>query len=156
MSKGIRWASGLGAALVVCVIAGSALAGGAPAPGKTTIRVIEHATTDKVIDTGRRGDSTGDLLTFHNRVFNASDTRQVGRDQGDCVRISPKAGTYECRWTTFLPGGKITVEGPFFDTRNSTLAITGGTGRFRNADGAMMLEFRKGGTEFAFTFRLQN
>ena len=32
----------------------------------TTLHVIEHATSDTVIDTGSPGDTTGDLLTFHN------------------------------------------------------------------------------------------
>jgi allene oxide cyclase len=36
--------------------------------------------------------------------------------------------SWECIWTTLLPRGQITVEGPFYDTRDSVLAITGGTG----------------------------
>jgi hypothetical protein len=119
----------------------------------TTVHVIEHALTDTLVDIGRKGDTTGDLLTFHNPVFNKANSAQVGRDQGQCVRIA-KAVSWECTWTTFLPGGHITVEGPFFDARNSVLAITGGTGVYRNARGAMQLESRAGGTQFDFVFRL--
>jgi len=118
-----------------------------------TVHVIEHAKTDTVIDTGKRGDTTGDLLTFHNPVFDRANAKQVGRDQGQCIRIAVGA-SWECTWTTFLPGGHVTVEGPFFDTRNSVLAITGGTGIYRNARGAMVLESRAGGTQFDFVFRL--
>jgi allene oxide cyclase len=118
-----------------------------------TVHVVEHALTDTVTDTGRKGDSSGDLLTFHNPVFDSGDAARVGSDQGQCVRIVPGA-SWECTWTTFLPGGHITVEGPFFDTRNSVIAVTGGTGAYRNARGAMLLRSRAGGTKFDFVFRL--
>jgi hypothetical protein len=58
-------------------------------------------------------------------------------------------------WTTFLPGGQITVEGPFYDAGDSTLAITGGTGAYRNVRGQMDLKYRNpAGTEFDFVFHL--
>ena len=62
--------------------------------------------------------------------------------------------SWECTWTTKLTGGHITVEGPFYDARNSTVAITGGTGAYRNARGSMLLEARAGGTQFDFVFHL--
>ena len=38
---------------------------------------------------------------------------------------------WECTWTTLLAGGHITVEGPYYDDgTNTTLAITGGTGKY--------------------------
>jgi Allene oxide cyclase len=98
-------------------------------------------------------EAAGDLLTFHNVVFDAADSTPAGHDQGQCIRIAV-GSSWECTWTTFLPGGHITVEGPFFDTRNSVLAITGGTGIYRNARGAMVLRSRAGGTKFDFVFRL--
>jgi allene oxide cyclase len=117
------------------------------------IHVIEHAISDTVTDTGAAGDSSGDLLTFHNPIFDASDSMRVGRDQGDCIRIVP-GRSWECRFVTRLAGGSLTVEGPFFDTHNSVLAVTGGTGVYRNARGAMTLKSRAGGTEFDFIFNL--
>ena len=62
--------------------------------------------------------------------------------------------SWECNWTTLLPRGQITVEGPFYDTRDSVLAITGGTGAYANARGQMELKSRANGTEFAFIFHL--
>jgi Allene oxide cyclase len=121
--------------------------------GGKALTVIEHATTDAVTDTGAAGDSAGDLLTFANDVFNAADKKQVGTDQGYCVR-TVNGVAWECNFTTFLPGGQIVVEGPFYDAKDSTLAITGGTGRYRNARGAMKLQSREGGTKFAFIFRI--
>ena len=120
----------------------------------TKLHVIEHATTDTVIDTGLPGDTTGDLLTFHNAVFNATNAKRVGRDQGDCIRIAPSHGSWECRWVTRVPGGSITVEGPFFDAQNSVLTVTGGTGIYRNARGTMGLQARNGGAEYDFIFNL--
>lgn len=118
-----------------------------------SITVIEHATTDATTDTGAAGDSAGDVLTFANDVFDAKDAGKVGTDNGYCIRTV--AGTaYECNWTTFLPGGQITVEGPFYDAKDSTVAITGGTGRYRHVRGTMDLQSREGGTKFAFVFHL--
>jgi hypothetical protein len=120
-----------------------------------TIRVVEHATTDKVVDIGETGDSPGDLLTFRNKLYDATDTSIVGHDQGGCVRISPALGTWQCSWTNFLAGGQINVEGPFSDTSEETvLAVNGGTGTFQNVRGEMELHVRAGGTKFLFVFRL--
>ena len=119
-----------------------------------TITVIEHATTDTTTDTGATGDSVGDILTFANEVFDAADATKVGTDNGYCLRTVAGAA-YECNWTTFLAGGQITVEGPFFDAKDSTLAITGGTGRYRGARGEMELHSRDNGAKFAFVFHLK-
>ncbi len=144
-------------AAAVSLAIGASLAGAATAhkSAASTVHVIEHAVTDTTVQSGGTGDKTGNLLTFHNQVFNSRDKKQVGTDQGFCVRISPADGTYECMWTTFLHGGQITVEGPFYDTHNSVLAITGGTGAYRNARGEMNLKSRMGGKEYDFIFHLQ-
>jgi allene oxide cyclase len=78
----------------------------------------------------------------------------VGTDQGECVRIDPAAGSWECRWITILQGGSITVEGQFLDTANTVLAITGGMGAYSKARGEMSLLSREGGTKFDFVFDL--
>jgi hypothetical protein len=145
--------------LVVLAAIGAAVAwAGSPAHhggGARSFTVIEHATTDATTDTGAPGDSAGDVLTFANEVFDRTDTHPVGTDQGYCVRVVAGA-SYECNWTTFLRGGQIVVEGPFYDTKDSTLAVTGGTGRFRRARGTMDLHARENGTKFAFVFHLSD
>ena len=149
-------------AIVVLVVTVTA-SGKQPSPGRhggdhghhgKAITVIEHATSDTTTDTGATGDSVGDVLTFANDLFDAADTQKVGTDQGYCLRVVAGA-SYECTWTSFLPGGQIVVSGPFFDTKDSTLAITGGTGRYRHARGTMDLHARAGGTEFAFVYHLE-
>jgi hypothetical protein len=145
-------------ALVVAVAAsgkgGPQKHGTSGSHGGKTITVIEHATTDATTDTGAPGDSAGDILTFANDVFDAADKSKVGTDQGYCLRVAAGV-SYECTWTTFLPGGQIVVNGPFFDTTlNNTLAITGGTGRYRNARGTMDLKSQEDGAKFTFVFHI--
>ena len=120
------------------------------------IHVVERAITDKVTDTGKSGDTPGDLLTWYNPIYDATNTHKIGHDQGDCIRVSRRAGSWECRWLTYLAGrGAIMVEGAFFDARPSTMAITGGTGDFRNARGSMKLRaHNKKGTAFDFVYML--
>ena len=118
------------------------------------IHVVERAVTDQVIDVGAPGDSPGDLLPFANPVFDATNTTRVGRDQGSCIRASSSPGRWECMYTTFLPDGQVTVEGPFLDAQTTTrLAVTGGTGLYKNARGVLVLHLRTDGN-FDFYFRL--
>ena len=143
-----------GAAVVVAAVVGGAFASSG-LTGPRTIHVIEHGKSDKVIDIGAPGDTSGDILTFHNPVFGASNEHLVGHDQGQCIRMAPKLGTWECMWTTFLAGGQITVEGPFNDTKDTVLAVTGGTGNFSSARGSMVLRARTTGEgQFDFIFHL--
>jgi allene oxide cyclase len=100
----------------------------------------------------------------------AVDARAVGRwpirkadgpnatDNGYCIRTVPTGMTeWECTWTTLLPGGHITVEGPCYDNgTDTTLAITGGTGRYTGAEGSMLLHAtgHPVGSEYNFVFAL--
>ncbi len=120
----------------------------------TTITVVEHSEHDTVIDVGKKGDSTGDILTFHNAVYDATDTAKAGKNQGQCVRERPRAGTWECWWTTSLRDGQITVEGPFSDTEDTVFAVTGGTGLYANARGSMNVKAIHGGAKYRQTFHL--
>jgi allene oxide cyclase len=151
-----RFAVIAAAAAVVVLVAGMVAQARSPhhALRATTLHVIEHATTDKVIDAGKAGDTSGDLLTWHNKIYDETDTSVVGSDQGECTRISPKQGTWECAWITWLDGGSITVEGPFYDAKDSVLAITGGTGAYASATGDMQCVAKNGGTEYDFIFNL--
>ena len=118
------------------------------------LTVVEHATTDAVTNGDASTDKLGNALTFANPVYDQADQTRVGSDQGYCIRVV-LGSSWECNWTTFLPKGQITVEGPFSDTRNTTLAITGGTGAYRDARGSMDLKYHNpAGTKFDFVFNL--
>lgn len=63
---------------------------------------------------------------------------------------------WECRWLTVIPGGSLTVEGPFYDAENTTLAVTGGTGKYKGAWGEMLLGHRSSNSyDFVFDIELR-
>ena len=140
------------AVLVVAVV--NATAGGSKTARGGSIHVVEHATSDAITNGNAAVDTAGNVLTFANDVYDAADKHKVGTDQGYCVR-TVVGKTWECNWTTFLPDGQITVEGPFSDTGNTVLSVTGGTGAYRNARGSMQLRYHNpAGTAFDFVFDL--
>ena len=152
-------------ALIAAATAALALAAAAPAYAKTahhktarasgtTVHVIEHANTDFEAPGAGGKDVKGNILTFNNPVFDTANKKQVGHDEGFCTRLQVKLGIWECLWTTFLKGGQITVQGPYYDTHNSELSITGGTGAYEGARGQMDLKSRNGGKEYDFIFHL--
>lgn len=143
-----------GVLAVAAIGAGDLMAAGWATAAPQELIFTEHAATDAVTDTGASGDTAGDILTFANEVFDAEDRNRVGSDQGMCVRTVP-GKAWECFWTLSLASGQITVEGPFYDTGDSVLAITGGTGAFGNAQGDMLLTpIGTEGNAYRFTYRL--
>ena len=50
------------------------------------IHVVEHAITDTVQEFHPGTMSLGDVLAWHNPVYNASDTQPVATDNGYCIR----------------------------------------------------------------------
>lgn len=153
-------------ALLVGVIAGALFTNllhnspSAHANNVQTVHVVEHAITDTVQEWHPPSLSLGDILGFHNPVFDASNTERVGHDNGQCTRTVATGKTeWECFWTVFLDGGNITVEGPYFDDgTDSTLTITGGTGIYSGAHGSMLLHARGNpvGSEYDFIYTLLN
>ena len=118
------------------------------------IQVVERALTDTTIDLGAKGDSVGDLLTFANPIYDAANKTKLGSDQGYCVRVVV-GKSWECFWTLLLADGEITVEGPFYDTGDSVMVITGGTGKYAGAKGSMKLHSRDAkSTSYDFLYEL--
>jgi hypothetical protein len=126
-----------------------------PSSAAERLQVVERAMTDTTVDLGPKGDSVGDLLTFANPIYDAANKTQLGTDQGYCVRVVV-GKSWECFWTLILAGGEITVEGPFYDTGDSTMVVTGGTGKYAGAKGAMKLHARDAkATSYDFIYDLQ-
>jgi len=146
----LLFAAGLATAIAAVALTVS-FAGGGTVTSATTLTVREHAVNETVIDLRGKGDTAGDLLVFSNPIFNKANTEQIGRDQGECIRVSVSSKSWECHWTTRIEGrGSITVEGPFYDDRDSKLAVTGGTGDFRMVRGYLALSAAAGGFRFEF------
>jgi allene oxide cyclase len=119
------------------------------------IHLVERALSDTIVHAGGKDDVVGNLLTFANPLFDAANKTQLGTDQGFCIRVA--AGkSWECMWTAMLAGGQITVEGPFLDQGDSSLAVTGGTGKYVGAKGIVKLHSRDAkGTAYDFHYELQ-
>src|SRR5436190_10424685 len=120
MTSRIYWA-----ALAVAALSLPASANG------SAMNLVERATSDAVTDTGAKGDSAGDVLTFANDVYDESNQTKVGADNGTCFRTAV-GKAWECIWTLTLADGQITIEGPYYDAGDSVAAITGGTGKYMN------------------------
>ncbi len=143
------------AAIVLSAALGPAALAGTAAADET-LTLVERAASDTVTDLGAQGDSAGDILTFANEVFDKDNANKVGSDNGWCARtVVGKA--WECIWTLTLAEGQITVEGPFYDTADSVLAVTGGTGEYADANGTLALHARNDkGTEYDFVYKLRD
>ncbi|HTT98212.1 MAG TPA: allene oxide cyclase family protein [Rhizomicrobium sp.] len=119
------------------------------------MHLVERATTDATAHIGKDADNRGDVLTFANDVYDGSNAKKIGTDQGYCIRVVV-GKSFECTWTTTLAGGQITVEGPFLDAGDSTLAVTGGTGKYASVRGEMKLHARDAkGSEYDFIYLLK-
>jgi hypothetical protein len=129
-------------------------AAAASAADMERLALVERAANDVVTDTGASGDTVGDILTFANKVYDEANAKMLGTDNGWCVR-TVVGKMWECFWTMSLADGQITVEGPFLDAGDSTLAITGGTGAYAGVSGEMKLHARNDkGTEYDFVYML--
>jgi hypothetical protein len=136
------------------VLAAVAALGSMPALAAEHIVVVERPVGETTVDLGAKGDSVGDLLVFANKVYDAANKTQLGTDNGYCVR-TVVGKSWECFWTLTLKAGQITVEGPFMDSGDSLLAVTGGTGKYAGARGSMKLHPRDPTpTGYDFTYDL--
>lgn len=135
------------------LVLGTALLLATPAMAES-FTVVEHAVSDTTAHVGKGVDNLGDLLVFANDVYDAANKVKVGTDQGFCIRIKPGV-SYECYWTLKLADGQIMVQGPDVDGGDSMLAVTGGTGKYKDVHGEMKLHPRDAkGTEYDFVYTL--
>lgn len=117
--------------------------------------LIEHAGDVQSIDAAPAGDSVGDYLSFSGEVFSSDNKTKLGTDSGMCVRVV-KGARYECTWTISLADGQLMIAGPFLDAGDSTLAVTGGTGKYSTNRGQMILHARDDkGAEYDFRLALE-
>jgi hypothetical protein len=142
----------IGVALVAALLVGggsvlaSPVAGGA-GDRTTTIRLHARTVDAADLDLGARGPSLGDQLVFSDNLFQDAD--RVGTTHGSCTltRLRVGALTLQCVVTLILDGkGQITVQGAAVfresgpDDPRFTVAVTGGTGRYRDAAGVLRVQ----------------
>ncbi|MFE2444529.1 allene oxide cyclase barrel-like domain-containing protein [Streptomyces melanosporofaciens] len=138
-------AAGLAAALCCAPLAVAAAPAAATGPlphrhMEEVFLLTARPTQTNSVDVAPPGNSQGDQLIVAGDLLRSNVT--VGRFDETCTvtRTSPMdSSDLQCQITLSLSEGQITVQGVFAITGagpgDITLAITGGTGRFRTAHG---------------------
>jgi hypothetical protein len=90
----------------------------------TTMTVVQNRTSPTVV---------GNTITIADDL--SSNGKKTGRDQTACMSVGPNGlGFLECYATHLLAGGQIESQAAVNSTKSKfTVAITGGTGQYRNA-----------------------
>jgi hypothetical protein len=83
------------------------------------------------------GPGPGDILTARSVVFNASDSRRLGRTSEVCTGVVKRPFTMQCDLTLLLKKrGKLDISGGINPMRHPwTLPVVGGSGRYDGASG---------------------
>ena len=138
-------------ALVILVVGALSIQAALAITEARTFTVVAPDAEQKQIDLGRRGPSLGDLFVFSGPLQNRSGA-QVGRIDGQCTTTSAPGPSAEQRQlcivnTTFenRNGAEIDTQGVGrVEAEDVVLAVTGGTGFYRNARGQATFDFRQG------------
>ena len=152
------------ATIAALTFASAALAGDGPDRHGAGQQVTIAGKTVQLnlVDAGEPGFTLGDVVALSDDLRVGD--KPAGVDGGVCtlVRIADadaQSGTAQCLVTYSLAGGQITTQGlltltngGFIGTQDA--AITGGTGRYRDARGEARLEFiRPGELEITLALR---
>lgn len=111
-----------------------------------TIHLVTKTVQEAELDLGKEGFGQGDQFVFADDLFR--DGKKVGDNGGVCtaVRVGPgESATFQCLVTLSLPKGEITIQGLFTSSGAQEpapfdIAITGGTGAYRSADGEVEVD----------------
>ena len=90
-------------------------------------------------DPGSDAPALGDGFVLSENLLR--DGRRVGVSGVVCtfVRLEHPPSAFECVITARIGGDQLTVQGLAFDQPRNVFAITGGTGRWRNAGGQVVV-----------------
>lgn len=161
---------GLGVLAGAMVIGPAASAIGAPAMARQpsdrtfTVFAFGHGAFFPAPGTNPKRPSPGDEIVINDHLTlpfaDEGKYKIIGHDTGSCVisRVGRHGGALaNCTVTAVLPHGTITAEGQLKFNRHgqktSHLAITGGTGGFRSAGGAVQVKPGRHYTTLLFTIR---
>ena len=151
------------ATIAVLTFASAALAGdGTSDRSRDGVTIAGKTAQLNLVDAGEPGFTLGDMVALSDDL-RAGD-KPAGIDGGVCtlVRIADadaQSGTAQCVVTYSLEGGQVTTQGLLTLTNGGFIgtqeaAITGGTGRYRDARGEARLEFiRPGELEITLALR---
>jgi hypothetical protein len=124
--------------------------GSSAAAGRADFTVRAHQGSDTSIDNGKDGFSAGDQDLFAGAL--TRDGKHVGRMVGTCqtARVGSTTADQLCEFVLHLGHGQITASGSVSSAAKGpgtfTLAILGGTGRYRDAAGQIAVTATNGKT----------
>ena len=125
------------ASALVVGVATAGADGGRPDDGdgghEVTLRFDVETSPFNYTDLGEAGPSAADVIVFHDRLL--KDGREVGHEVGSCVVIEP-SGLSNCSGVVTVDGqGTISFVFENAPPPEKTLAVTGGSGKYRTAHG---------------------
>lgn len=119
-----------------------------------TFTVVAPRDVEQQIDLGEEGPSVGDVYVFSGPLFDEAEEEELGRIDGHCTTTSSPGPSAEARRlcianATFVEereGAEIDTQGVGrLEAEDVVLAVTGGTGYYRNARGVATFEFQTDG-----------
>ncbi len=100
------------------------------------LQLVIRTTGRTPVDLPPTGASAGDKVVFDNPLYDRMNTNQVGASKGVCEQIGGSESVYHCVVTFVLADGQITGQGVAdFAQTPQTVAVTGGTGKYKRAQG---------------------
>jgi hypothetical protein len=102
--------------------------------------LIEKSTAGTFVDVDQSGDAptAGDVFVFQSDLFDAATNAKVGTVEGHCTVITESLS--DCDASGMMAGGQVRVAGASTDGTLNVLAVTGGTGIYRNVSGQITIE----------------
>ena len=115
------------------------------------IRLTGVNVTTETIDLGAPGSSISDIIVISDALFQHEE--QVGVHGGTCTVVQVEPVLLHCVVTFTLPDGQITVQGLVTpDRAEEQVAVTGGTGAYRAAQGTLTV-LEEEGEPAHYTFK---
>ena len=101
---------------------------------------IEKSTGGTFVDVDKSGGAptAGDVFVFQADLLDPTTNAKMGTVEGHCMIIT--ASLSDCEASGMLAGGQIRVGGASTDANVNMLAVTGGTGIYRNVSGQITTE----------------
>ena len=105
-----------------------------------TLTFTEKSTAGTFVDVDKSGaaPTVGDVFVFQSDLFDAVTNAKVGTVEGHCTIITDTLS--DCDASGILAGGQIRVAGASTEADVNVLAVTGGTGIYRNVSGQITIE----------------
>jgi hypothetical protein len=143
--------------VAVAAIVGIAQASSGGISHPQTLRLLQTNSHDTIVDNPPKGAfSVADLDVFTGPLVWASSHAHAGTIDGQCLVITiQNSGRQECQITLLLHAGAVTLSGPFFgNTLTAQMAVTGGTGAYRNVRGQAAFTIAPSGKQSKITLTL--